>query len=315
MAPLSNFCSFGAVASHAKIIYALNMKKIIKLLALVVGLAGLCLVAFTAFCFIVFSQRLEEKFPMHHELAGRNGPTSQEQRDLGERIYFVRNGCVDCHGADLAGVKIMENAAMGSIYGANITPYKTRGMKDEDLMRAIRYGVHSSGRSLRFMPSFDFAGLSRSDTLALISFMRSVPAVEKEDHVNTWGPMVKILSTLGKMPVMFPAGSIDHFKDFAIKPEEGATIEFGKYLANSCVGCHGENLAGGPIPGGDPSWPLATSLRFGANGWTRADFDKVIQSGISHVTGQQVRPPMPMAALQQMTKMELDALWLYLSGQ
>lgn len=36
--------------------------------------------------------------------------------NLGKRLYAVRNGCIDCHGADLSGAKVMENGAMGSLW-------------------------------------------------------------------------------------------------------------------------------------------------------------------------------------------------------
>ncbi|UUZ50088.1 hypothetical protein LP420_08775 [Massilia sp. B-10] len=29
----------------------------------------------------------------------------------------------------------------------------------------------------------------------------------------------------------------------------------GAYVARSCVGCHGEHLSGGRIPGSPPEWP------------------------------------------------------------
>jgi mono/diheme cytochrome c family protein len=41
--------------------------------------------------------------------------------ELGKRIYEVRSGCKDCHGENLAGAKIMDNPALGTFYGANIS--------------------------------------------------------------------------------------------------------------------------------------------------------------------------------------------------
>jgi len=40
----------------------------------------------------------------------------------------------------------------------------------------------------------------------------------------------------------------------------GQTHAFGRHLAATCMGCHGEDLGGGPIIGGDPSWPPAANL-------------------------------------------------------
>ena len=290
------------------------LKKILKSVAF--GFVGLVLLIamFAGYNFYRFSALSNEQYPMHPELAAALKADAKPDLEIGRRIYFVRNGCVDCHGADLSGVKVMENGAMGSIYGVNITPAKTKDLKDEDLARAIRYGVHHTGRSLRFMPSFDFQELSKDDLNSVIAFIRSVPAVEKPDHENVFGPVAKIMGALGKMPVVFPARFIDHNRGLGAKPPEGPTEEFGKYLANACTGCHGSNYLGGPIPGGDPSWPAASNIRLGALGWDRATFTNVIKTGIAKSTGQPIRIPMPIVALQQMNDTESEALWKYLSS-
>lgn len=41
--------------------------------------------------------------------------------ELGRRIVNVRNGCVDCHGANLGGKKVVENAFVGALHAPNIT--------------------------------------------------------------------------------------------------------------------------------------------------------------------------------------------------
>ena len=236
--------------------------------------------------------------------------------ELGKRIYMVRNGCIDCHGVDLAGAKVMDDPAMGSIYGANITPYGIKNWTDEEVAGTIRYGIHKEGRSLRFMPAFDFEGLSKTDIAALIAFIRSVPEVKKENHKNTFGPVARVLSSFGKMPVMFSAFAIDQTKGFGEKPPEEPTLAFGQYLANSCVGCHGAEYRGGTIPGGDPAWPAAANVRLGADTfWTEAKFRDMIATGISPKTGNALRAPMPVALLKQMNETEIKALWLFLQSQ
>lgn len=235
--------------------------------------------------------------------------------ELGKRLYTVRNGCIECHGADLSGAKIMENGAMGSIFGSNISPFKLKDWSDEEIARAIRYGIHKSGRSLVFMPSFDFEAISMGDTAALVAYIRSVPAVEKESHTNTFGPIAKMLSAFGKIPVMFPAKIINLQKGFSEKPPEGPTVEFGKYLTNACIGCHGEDLKGGKIQGGDPSWPEAPNIRLGAESkWNENLFKEVIKTGVSPISKNKLRAPMPVNLLAQMNEEEIQAIWLYLSS-
>ena len=289
------------------------MKNVYKIL--VGGLLSLVLLIVVAasVLFVSFSQKANVKFErpqfsIYEEV-------TQADVELGKRIYMVRSGCVDCHGTNLAGMKIMDNPAMGSIYGVNITPYKVKSWSDEDIAASIRYGIHKSGRSLRFMPSFDFESLSKSDVAALIAFMRSVPEVQEESHENSYGPVAKILALLGKMPVMFPAFVIDQSKGFAEKPAESATVEFGKYLANSCVGCHGAEYRGGKIPGGDPAWPEASNIRMGADAnWDEGKFREMVLSGKSPKTGQVLRAPMPIHLLKQLNEIEVKALWMFLSS-
>lgn len=235
---------------------------------------------------------------------------------LGKRIYLVRAGCVDCHGESGAGAKVMENGAMGSIHGANITPHLLSSWSDEEIAGAIRYGIHKEGRSLRFMPAFDYATVSKSDIAALIAYLRTLKPVKQESHANTFGPMARILAAWGKMPVMFPALVIDPTKGFAVKPEEKLGREFGQYLAGACVGCHGSNYEGGKIPGGDPAWPEAAHIRLGAKPdvWTEAKFKEMIATGKSVLTGQPLRPPMPVHLLKQLNDAEVSSLWIFLSS-
>ncbi len=287
------------------------MKSIGKLLLKV--LVGLVVIVglFGIFVNLNFSKKVnaiheKPEFAIHEDVLKANV-------ELGKRIYMVRSGCVDCHGANLAGVMVMDNPAMGSIYGANITPFNLKNWSDEEIATAIRYGIHKDGRSLKFMPSFDYLGTSKSDIAALIAFIRSVPEVSDASHVNSFGPMAKILSVLGKMPVMFPAEVMDIKKGFGEKPEEAPTVEFGRYLAGSCVGCHGDNYVGGKIPGGDPSWPVASNIRLGADSfWDEAKFQSMILTGNSPRTGQALRPPMPIHLLKQMNEIEIKALWAFL---
>jgi hypothetical protein len=204
---------------------------------------------------------------------------------------------------------------MGSIHGANITPSNLASWSDEEIARAIRYGVHRTGRSLRFMPAMDYVALSLGDTAALVAYLRGLPAVERPSHENRYGPVARALSVLGQMPVMFPARIIDQSRPFGEKPAEGATPEFGRYLAHACVGCHGTEFKGGKIPGGDPKWPHASNIRLGSDPrWTEAAFRQAIQTGVSPISGQKIRMPMPVALLAQMDEKELGALWAYLGS-
>lgn len=274
----------------------------------------LLIVSFIGIILITFQSNLGKTYTVK-EFEVTPEEVNATDIELGKRIYQVRAGCVDCHGVDLAGKKVMENGAIGTIYGANITPFNLKSWSDKEIVKAIRYGVHKSGRSLRFMPSFDYEGYSKGDLLALVKYLRSQNEVQTPSHENSFGPIAKMLSSFNKMPVMFPAKFIDLNKDFATKPAEEITPEFGKYLANACIGCHGSELRGGPIPGGDPNWPEATNIRLGANSnWSKEKFSEMIKTGISPTTKKEIRPPMPIWLLKEYNDKEIEALWLYLSA-
>lgn len=286
------------------------MKRILLRVLLALVVLALAAVGGVAFRFHSLANR--KYVPADFEIAGE---VARADLALGKRIYAVRAGCIDCHGENLAGAVMMENAAMGSIHGANLTPAALKDWSDEEIARSIRYGIHRDGRSLKFMPSFDFAGLSKGDVAALVAYLRSVPPVATPSHENTFGPVARTMTVLGKMPIMFPAAHIDPSQGFAEKPAEAATADFGRYLAASCTGCHGQEFKGGPIPGGDPSWPPASDIRLGSNpAWSAASFTTMIQTGVSPTTGKEMRPPMPVHLLKQLNPDETKALWEYLGS-
>ena len=90
----------------------------------------------------------------------------------------------------------------------------------------------------------------------------------------------------------------------------------GKHLAGICTGCHRENLAGGPIIGGDPSWVPARNLTPHAQGlasWTYDQFVNAMRNA-TRPDGSPIQPPMALITpyAQRMTDVELQALWNYL---
>jgi mono/diheme cytochrome c family protein len=224
-------------------------------------------------------------------------------------------GCVDCHGKDLGGAKVIDDPAMGRLYGPNIT----RGpgglatdYADQDFVRAIRHGVAQDGRGLFLMPSTDFAHFSESDMGDLIAYVKSVAPVDRESVPLKVGPVARALLVAGKIKIA--ANEIDHV---TLKPEvvtPGVTVAYGRYVAISCTGCHGNNFSGGKIEIGPPDWPPAANLTPHVSGhvgkWTEKDFLAVIRTG-TRPDGSSVSLVMPRA-FGQMNDTELKAIWAYL---
>jgi mono/diheme cytochrome c family protein len=168
------------------------------------------------------------------------------------------------------------------------------------------------------MPSEDFQHMSDQELSDIVSYIRSLPPVNNTVSPSTFGPLGKVLVATGQMK--FSASVIpDHMKPHPVKPPEpSASAGFGKYLSNVCVGCHGADLSGGPIPGGDPSWPPARNLTpdaTGLKGWTYDQFVNALAKS-QRPDGTMLRPPMTLIAPygQNMTDTERQALWAYLQS-
>lgn len=234
---------------------------------------------------------------------------------IGERTATVRIECLNCHGKDFGGKRFLDNPAMGKYYGGNLTPTELAKKSDEEIAQAIYYGVNKDGKPLVFMPSMEYNNLSVDDIAAVVAYLRTIPPVSRPNEPIQIGPVAKTLSALGKMPILISAEHIDKNRKPTQKPAETASVEFGKYLIEAgCAGCHAADMRGGPIPGGDPSWPPASNMRkSGIGNWKEDDFVKSMRTGVGPA-GAKWREP--MMGLLDYTKSlddtELKAMWMYL---
>lgn len=111
----------------------------------------------------------------------------------------------------------------------------------------------------------------------------------------------------------------DHFAPHSpLPPPAQVSVEFGRHLAATCTGCHGPELAGGKIAGGDPSWVPAANLTphaEGLAGWTFVQFDTAMREG-RRPDGREIQLPMTMVRpfAQNMTEVEMESLWVYLQS-
>ncbi|HVU01872.1 MAG TPA: c-type cytochrome [Polyangiaceae bacterium] len=219
----------------------------------------------------------------------------------------------DCHGNDGAGGKLLEIGPIGNFQGPNITPAGIAAVyTDGELARLVRHGIKKDGRTVRFMPVGDFTWLSDADVVAVISFVRSLPPVEKPNGPVKVGVVGKILDRRDFFPLDI-ARKIDHEK-LEVAPAPEPTAAYGRFLVRLCTGCHGEHLAGGPIPGAPPSMPVPLNLtphETGLHDWTYDDFAKLLATGIRK-NGKAVDPMMPSESFGKMDDTEKHAIWEYL---
>jgi hypothetical protein len=199
--------------------------------------------------------------------------------------------------------------------GPNITSAGLGGQySDGELARLLLHGVKRDGRSARFMPSQDFAWLPDDDIVALISYVRSVPPVQRASSETRIGLLGKVLDRRNLMLVDV-ARRIDHEQRIQAPPPE-PTARYGAFLATGCKGCHGDEFSGGKIPGAPPSMPIPTNLtphETGLQGWSFEDFERALNTG-TRPDGSKIDPFMPFESFSKMNDTEKRALWAYLQS-
>ena len=221
--------------------------------------------------------------------------------------------CTGCHAPDMAGDTFIDDGAFGVLPAPNLTSGRGgvgASYDDAALERAIRHGVAADGRPLFMMPSHMYQHMSDADLAALIAWLRTRPAVDREHAERKIGPVLGLLTGAGVIKAA--PDMIDHEAVGGAAPPAGPTVEYGEYVVNmaSCRDCHGPNLDGvreGPGP------PAAPSLMSGAATWSLEQFRHAIREG-KRPDGSNIDPThMPWPGYAGMTDAELEAIWQYLT--
>jgi len=237
---------------------------------------------------------------------------------IGKHLIGPIGKCGYCHGDDLGGKVVVENPALGRIYAPNITSGNggVSALSDAELVRAIRQGLRPDGTSLTFMPSADYQAFSDADVAAVVAYLRHVPAVNRTAPGSSLGPIARMLVVTQKSPDLLPARFVEH-RASVPSVAMGPTAEYGAYLirVGGCAGCHTPALTGGPIAGGDPSWPQAANItREGLAKWSEADFTRALRTGL-RPDNTVISAVMPWRYTRDMTDDEIRAVWLYIQSR
>jgi len=304
--------------------------KILKILSIsvVVFIAGIVTYALTSF---------EKKFDAPYP----NISASQDSAIIarGKHLALGPAHCADCHAPmkDRARVHAGEEVALsggfnfvlplGSLYAPNITSDKETGignLPDQEIARSLRYGIRHDGQAiLDLMPFYD---LSDEDLTAVISWLRTQPAVKNKRPENEYNFLGKMVKTF----VIKPSGD----GEVPARPAIDSTAAYGKYLVNSvanCRGCHTKRdlmsgaFIGPELAGGFPfeifndqgevvkgkhlvSQNLTTDGETGIiSKWNQDMFIKRFRAGIV-ISGS----PMPWGPFSRMSDLELKAIYKYL---
>lgn len=232
----------------------------------------------------------------------------------GEYLFKSR-GCIDCHGLDAAGRLFVDDAGMvlqGPKIGAGAGSV-TADYRSEDWVRSIRHGVKPSGKPLFGMPSEDYNRMTDDDLGAVVAYLKQVPDAPGGAAVIQLPVPVRALFGVGL--IQDAAAKIDHRRPPQAPVPEGPTAEHGGYVANLCMGCHGNSLSGGSIPGAPPAWPAAANLTPGEGSVLprypdAQDFMQMMRTG-RRPDGSRIAV-MPFEAFRHMSEADLRGLHVYL---
>ncbi|PJE31165.1 Alcohol dehydrogenase cytochrome c subunit precursor [Pseudooceanicola marinus] len=239
-----------------------------------------------------------------------------------ERGAYLVEGpaaCGSCHtapmpgAAPLAGRTLVEPAFTAEV--PNITPgSRIADWSDAELVRAIREGIRPDGSVIGPpMPIMLYRHLSDSDVTAMVTYLRTVPAVETKFKASTY-------------PFPLPPAYGPPIDSVADVPRE-VSVAYGEYLAGPvahCLECHslkdGMPDLDGHLGGGGHTWEGPWGVSVAANltshedglaDYSDAEIATMITQGI-RPDGSQMHPPMSYRHYAYMTEDDVAALILYL---
>jgi mono/diheme cytochrome c family protein len=291
------------------------LKKILKWTGIVLG----SLVLILGLSYFGISMNIRHRIGKQYHFKTNNAavPADSASIERGKHLVAIK-GCNDCHGINMAGKLFLNDGALGVLSARNLTHGKGGLPKDfstADWLMALDHGVNRDGRPLLFMPSYESAKMTQKDKLAIIAYCNTLPAVDNTLPAYNLGPVTKVMTFVGKMP-LFPVDMIDH--NAAPVAEMSESVEgaaLGKYLSVSCTGCHRDNFKGGdPIAPGFPPVPNITAT--GNPGkWSKAQFITTLRTGKTPEGKQMLTQNMPWKMTAQYTDKELSGLYDFLQSK
>lgn len=277
-------------------------------------------------------------------------PTTQEQIQptpgrLERGSYLVNSvmACGACHtprvgNSWLGGERADAYLAGGTLFDdpdggfqmsvPNITPDLATGVgawSDDEILRAIRDGVHKDGSLLRPpMPFYMYDVLSDEDGRAIVAYLRTVPPIKNAVPKTAELPfMLKFAVAMGMIHHK-PVSNVQ-----APKPTDKQA--YGGYLARLglCVDCHSMTdkgpdledslLAGSTVPLTERQYGkvwarnLTPDQETGIGKYTAEQIKQSLRSG-KRLDGKPMAPPMTLVLphISTWTDEDLDALITYL---
>lgn len=292
------------------------MKKVLKWIGVVIG-GLLALLIIAVIGVLIYGQMSFKRTYANRPVYQITADSSPEGKARG--AYLMENvmSCdIACHSefgqAFAGGSEAVNEGPISAIFAVpNLTSDQETGLggwSDAEIARAIREGINKEGKALIIMPWRNYNVLSDQDVAAIVGYLRSLEPVKNEVPPLQLNAVGKAMMAMG----MFgPTKASEPIQAAQVAPEPG-TVEYGSYLVSlgDCRGCHGEELAGGPLPFGSFDGPLPANLTPSGNlaSWTEADFILAVRTG-QMPSGTFLTEGMPR---YDMTDEDLAAIFRYL---
>jgi mono/diheme cytochrome c family protein len=270
--------------------------------------------------------------PRARALNDRHIEATRARLDRGKYLVDSVMGCLACHseidfgkpGSPPVAGKLGAGARWADtglpwLVVPNITPDKETGAgnwTDDMLARAIREGIGHDGRALfPVMPYQNYRNMSDEDLAAVISYIRSLPAVHNELPLSRIPFPLSFLIKNVPQPLPPAVGVAD----------QSTPAARGAYLVQmgSCIDCHtpmerGNRIAGMEFAGGAifslPTGVVASAnITPDASGISYYDEDLFVHAlREGKVGARQLNPAMPWWYYGRMTDDDLKATFAFL---
>ena len=244
--------------------------------------------------------------------------TDAASLERGRHLVEAVAACSTCHGPDLSGQRIADDAWLGRLWAPNLTSGRggIAGRSTTDLVRSIRHGLKPDGTPLLMMPSQYFYHLSDTDLAAIIAWLRALPPVDRAVPAPRVGPAARLAIATGRAPDLIAAEQLHPGTPRLPAPTPAASVAYGAYLVEigGCKVCHHADLSGGlhplALPGEPPPSDLTARGRLAS--WSERDFVRTLRRGVTPDGRHLDAEWMPWPSIGRMSDLELQAIWRYL---
>jgi cytochrome c553 len=232
-------------------------------------------------------------------------PTDAAEIAEGKRLAQI-TGCTHCHGETFGGQFLHDFPKVARFVAPNVSGVM-KHYDDSQLEAVIRRGVKADGTGVMFMPSEMFRHLRDEDVARVISYLRTVPAVDgtaERTEIRLLGRFLLAKGDFKTAPLNIeslpaPVNTFD-----AADP-----VSHGRYLVmNLCTECHAQDLNGLPIA---HSPPLTS-----AKGYSAEQFAQLMRDGVGAGGRQfELMTPTSKARFAHLRDDEVHAIYTFLQSR